>query len=104
MGADEDRLSLYATACRQRAARTPSPILKQRLLFMADQYEREIELLTDVTRLHLHALAIVQPGRLSMESVTDLLHWLEAMPPAVIIDQHKWAFTTVEVVPSLPLP
>ena len=33
-----------------------------------------------------------------MQSVTDLLHWLEATPLAVFIHDHRWAFTTVEVV------
>jgi hypothetical protein len=35
---------------------------------------------------------------LSLQSVTDLLHWLETTPLAVFIHDNKWAFTTIEVV------
>jgi hypothetical protein len=35
---------------------------------------------------------------LSLQSVTDLLHWLETTPLAVFIHDHRWAFTTIEVV------
>jgi hypothetical protein len=33
-----------------------------------------------------------------LQSVTDLLHWLEATSLAVFIHDHKWAFTTIAVV------
>jgi hypothetical protein len=33
-----------------------------------------------------------------VESVTDLLHWLEGTALALFIHQNKWAFTTIEVV------
>jgi hypothetical protein len=33
-----------------------------------------------------------------MQSVTDLLHWLESTSLAMFINENRWAFTTIEVV------
>lgn len=32
-----------------------------------------------------------------MQSVTNFMEWLQALPLAVYIHQHKWAFTAIEV-------
>ena len=32
-----------------------------------------------------------------MQSLTHFMEWLQALPLAVYIHQHKWAFTTIEV-------
>jgi hypothetical protein len=60
MGAHEARLILYAKACRERAARTASPLLRERLLAIADQYKREVELLTEARRSISESMRVIR--------------------------------------------